>query len=227
MKKNKKVALFDIDGTVISQDSFKKILRYWFLREPWRFFLTAAILPLVSLTRGEFFSRAVLKSAFLWGLTVFRNKTACDKIFNSGKSSAPCLLKPALFKEVTAELKKLRSSGISICYISASASEWLKGIISLFDNEDHILISTRLRPFLGGFIVSGKNCYGEEKIKRLREYFDEETVFTAGYTDSPSDIPFLKLCQKSYIINANKNKKKKFSRPNLSVTHLTWHRGKS
>lgn len=48
---------------------------------------------------------------------------------------------------------------------------------------------------------TGKNCYGEEKVTRLREYTDKN--INAFYSDSLSDTPLKNLAEKSYIVKGD------------------------
>ncbi len=48
-------------------------------------------------------------------------------------------------------------------------------------------------------LIIGKNCKGEEKIKRFRELFKDTKVF-AAYSDSLSDIPMFKIAKKAYLV---------------------------
>jgi HAD superfamily phosphoserine phosphatase-like hydrolase len=46
---------------------------------------------------------------------------------------------------------------------------------------------------------SGKNCYGEEKVKRFYELYPEATI-DAFYSDSDSDAPMGKIAKACYLV---------------------------
>lgn len=69
------------------------------------------------------------------------------------------------------------------------------------------LIGSKVDKKTGSF--SGENCHGEEKVRRLNELYKDISVMNA-YSDSLSDIPILKLANKSYIVKKNKLLLKKF-----------------
>ena len=50
---------------------------------------------------------------------------------------------------------------------------------------------------------NGKNCYGEEKVRRLKEIYSNIEVIEA-YSDSLSDLPMLNLAKKRYLVKGNK-----------------------
>jgi len=51
-------------------------------------------------------------------------------------------------------------------------------------------------------VCEGKNCYGEEKVVRLKEAFKDHKI-DEFYSDSLSDAPLSLLAQKRYIVNGN------------------------
>ena len=60
------------------------------------------------------------------------------------------------------------------------------------------LIGTRCDPATGE--LTGKNCKGEEKIRRIREQLGEFTV-RAMYTDSvKADGPLLDIAKERYLV---------------------------
>ena len=59
------------------------------------------------------------------------------------------------------------------------------------------LIASKVDPSTGQF--AGKNCHGQEKIKRFTELYPNETI-DEFYTDSKSDYPFAALATKAYMV---------------------------
>lgn len=59
------------------------------------------------------------------------------------------------------------------------------------------LIASKVNPSTGQF--TGKNCHGQEKVKRFRELYPNETI-DEFYTDSKSDYPFAALAKKAYLV---------------------------
>lgn len=66
------------------------------------------------------------------------------------------------------------------------------------------LIASRVNPNNGKY--TGKNCHGEEKVRRLYENFPCDIVVDEFYSDSLSDTPLAKLAKKSYLVNKNEFK---------------------
>ena len=83
--------------------------------------------------------------------------------------------------------------------ISASPEFLLKLICNKLQVKD--LIASPIDKHTG--LYHGKNCYGIEKVKRLKEKYKNIEVIEA-YSDSLSDIPMLSLANTSYLVKKNK-----------------------
>lgn len=84
--------------------------------------------------------------------------------------------------------------------ISASYDLW----VSLFARKLGVKVVIATKTNSDGKIV-GRNCKGEEKVRRLREILPDVQVLTA-YSDSSSDIPMLDLAQTAFVVEGNKLK---------------------
>ena len=51
--------------------------------------------------------------------------------------------------------------------------------------------------------IIGKNCKGEEKVKRLASTIPNAQIVTS-YSDSESDLPILNLAKTAYVVEGNK-----------------------
>jgi HAD superfamily phosphoserine phosphatase-like hydrolase len=85
-----------------------------------------------------------------------------------------------------------------IVIVSASTEYWIK---PWSEKMGLSLISTKLEiienKLTGNF--SGKNCHGEEKVKRIRDFYDLdkfENIY--AYGDSDGDKQMLKIANKSF-----------------------------
>lgn len=81
--------------------------------------------------------------------------------------------------------------------ISASPDFLLKDICARLNVR---LICSRVDGHTGKY--TGKNCYGEEKVRRFQAEYGNQEI-KAFYSDSQSDKPMAKLAQKSYLVKQN------------------------
>ena len=85
--------------------------------------------------------------------------------------------------------------------ISASPEFLLEPICSKIGIKH--LIASEVNKNTG--LCEGENCYGEEKVLRFKNYFEEEmhSKVNKFYSDSLSDAPISLLAKERYIVNGN------------------------
>lgn len=66
------------------------------------------------------------------------------------------------------------------------------------------LIATEADPLTG--LISGKNCKGDEKVKRFRSKYGNAEI-DEFYSDSLSDLPLAQTAKRSFIVSKNKIKR--------------------
>ena len=82
--------------------------------------------------------------------------------------------------------------------ISASPEFFLKPICRKLNIN---LVASVVNKKNGKYI--SLNCYGEEKVKRLKNIFPNKSI-NSFYTDSKSDYPLVNISKKSYLVKKNK-----------------------
>ncbi len=85
--------------------------------------------------------------------------------------------------------------------ISASPEFLLKPICKRLDVS---LIASRVDSSTG--IFTGKNCHGQEKVRRFREKFPGEKI-DEFYTDSKVDYPLAEISTSAFLVNRQKIRK--------------------
>lgn len=185
----KQIAFFDFDGTITTKDTLLEFIKY---------------------TKGKFgfYMGFLLHSPFLiaYKLKLIPNQTAKEKIlsffykknqtnaFNQeckffAENILPGLIRPKALEEIL----KYKEQGTRVVIVSASPENWIRPWTESLQIE---LLATRLEiqsDCLTGKIT-GKNCYGDEKVRRIQELFtltDYDHIHTYG--DTSGDLPMLKL----------------------------------
>lgn len=191
---NQKIAFFDFDGTITTRDTLLEFIKFskgknkfylgFLLNSPW---LLAFKLKLIS---NQTAKERILR--FFFGRTTINEfETHC---FNFNQEAIPALLRPKAIKEIT----RLQQEGFSVVIVSASPENWIKPWADSLSLE---LIGTRLEikdEKLTGRIL-GRNCYGEEKVRRIEEHHllsDYQDIY--AYGDSSGDLPMLKAAKISF-----------------------------
>ena len=200
-----KVALFDIDKTIIKGDSMFKILGYTLRKYPKAILgIVPLIFKLFKYKVGLINTKTAKESMFY--ILKYLNK---DDLYDFYKQ----VLKKNIYCDAENRMKELYSRNYKIILVSASPECYLK----YFEEEEFIdfVIGTRL--YREGNNVKnkiiGENCKGEEKVRRINEYLRKLDIIidkenSVAFSDSLSDIPMFNLVNKAYLINYNKNHNK-------------------
>lgn len=209
--KSIKIALFDIDKTLINGDSMFKLLKYTIKKYPrakWN--LPKLFLMLVSY-KLKFIDTKKAKENMFYTLN-YLNNNDLEEFYND-------VIKATVYSDAIEEIKKLREMGYYILLVSASPECYLK----FFEIEDYVdgVIGTKLYLENDRYInkIDGENCKGEEKVIRITEFLKEKDLYinkneSVAYSDSLSDLPMFNLVGKAYLINYNKK--------NLDYEILRW-----
>jgi phosphatidylglycerophosphatase C len=193
MAAGKKIAFFDFDGTVTKKDTLLEFIKY-------------------SNGRLRFFSGFLLNSPYLvaYKLKIISNHKAKEKILSHFFKKIPVVdfqktcdafctgLLPQLIRsQAMEEINELKSKGFTIVLVSASPGNWISKWAGTNGLE---LIATCLKTADGKLTgeIEGKNCYGEEKVRRIMERYDlKEFEEVYAYGDTKGDRPMLLLANHS------------------------------
>jgi len=100
--------------------------------------------------------------------------------------------------EALREISKLKAGNTEIVIVSASAANWIRKWSDTLLLE---LVSTSLEIKSGMITgrIEGKNCQGQEKVRRILERWNlEDFDEIYAYGDSEADKPMLALATKSF-----------------------------
>ena len=194
-------AFFDFDDTLAKGDSIFPYLLYCIRRglAPKRQLFKAAAGFLrwkVQPSSGRAVKEMTL--SFIKGHTVEEMDSVARDFFRSVQQKA-------FFEDAAPELFRLRQQGVRIVVVSASSDLYMR-VLPEFLPVDAV-ISTVCETENGCYTGKiGKNCKGEEKVRRIRTWLEEQGFSidkdsSAGYGDSPSDAPMLQLTASPNLVN--------------------------
>ena len=191
------VAVFDLDGTLTTRDTFFPFLRFV---AGTRAFLARLplVVPLLGLMALGVLSR---KQAKEWVLHLFLRDMPRAELALRGEAFArerlPALLRP----QAKARLARHRADGDRCVLASASLAAYVEpwGRAAGFDD----ICATELECDPVGRLtgrIAGENCRGAEKVRRLKALLGElPPQDLHGYGDSRADRAFLKLCGEAHF----------------------------
>ncbi len=187
------IVFCDFDGTITTKDSFAEFIKFY--KSPTLFYFGLILCsPFLLLFKLRVLSNQAAKEL----LTRFYFKG--DHITDfSEKANTFSLTKidDILIPKAIQQLQEYKKAGGKVVIVSASFALYLKAWCSKNDFE---LIATELEvkdeKITGNFF--GENCYGEEKLKRIRLSYDLSNYEVHAYGDTKGDLPMLSIAQKSF-----------------------------
>ncbi len=190
---SKSIAFFDFDGTITTKDTYLEFIR--FAKGDFRFF-TGFLLnsPVMAGYLAKLVPHYVAKERMLTHyfkgtpLSEFQNK--CDSFSNK---IVPGLIRPGALEEI----KTLQANGTTVVIVSASFGNWIQQWATSLQLELIATIPQIKEGKLTGKI-DGKNCHGEEKVRRIKEKFElGQYAEIHAYGDTGGDKPMLALATKA------------------------------
>jgi phosphatidylglycerophosphatase C len=189
-----KIALFDFDGTVTTDDSLIKFIRFTVgdVKAIWGMLLLSPMLVRYKLKLiPNYKAKQMMLSYFFRGMTE-QNFLQVAKEYSL--KHIDNILRPKAIEKI----KWHKEQGHKIVIVSASIESWLK---PWCDQNSLDLIATKKEVKDG--IVTGKflskNCYGIEKANRVKEAYNlSDYDYIYAYGDTRGDKELLELADKSF-----------------------------
>jgi phosphatidylglycerophosphatase C len=185
-----RIAFFDFDGTITTKDTLLEIIKYKHGENKFRFGfyimngfnLVAYKLGIISNQRAK---EKVLRY-FFRKMSPGQFQAMADEF---GRTQIPLLIRPKALEEI----RKLKEGGAEVVIVSASAENWIREWCRSLNVQ---LIATQLEvknDKMTGRII-GRNCYGEEKVARIKSKYDLSNYREIYcYGDTSGDKPMLAL----------------------------------
>ncbi len=208
MDNEKKIAFFDLDGTLVSAHLWIGLIKHHFRAKEkifsafWFIISHMALMPFWKMhlipTKEYYKSWARDMADLIKGINVDRAK----EIFNWLSDE---YLLPTLRKNVFERLKKHQEEGFLTVLISGSFSELLEIIASRLNID--FAIGTDLETVENKY--SGKVvpplCFGEGKVEKIKKFLSEKYLQvnfkeSFAYSDSFFDLPLLKLVGNPVVV---------------------------
>jgi phosphatidylglycerophosphatase C len=197
----KKTAIFDLDGTITRKDTYVSFLLNFLLSHPLRLIISSHLLLAVIFYKMGFRDNTWLKVTFL---RTILGGISRNEVHRCAIKFVDILVKKGLNQGALQAINKHQKAGDHLILLSASFDFYVQeiGRRLVFDE----IICTRAewddKDRVTGNLT-GKNCYGSNKIERLEEYFSDraDNWSTTVYTDHHSDLPLLEWADHGVAVN--------------------------
>jgi HAD superfamily hydrolase (TIGR01490 family) len=191
----KGIAFFDFDGTITTRDTLLEFIKFargslsFYLGFLYNiFYLVAFKIKLISNQSAK----EKILTYFFKGTDAKKFEILTREFTNR---VLPSLIRPGAVEEI----KRLQKENFVVVIVSASPENW----ICHWCNENNlILIASKLEVINGSITgkISGKNCHGQEKVRRILEnYSIDEFDEIYAYGDTKGDLPMLELATKPFF----------------------------
>ncbi|WP_415407833.1 HAD family hydrolase [Sulfurovum sp. CS9] len=188
------LALYDFDGTITTDDSLIKFIRYAVgdIKTLWGMLLLS---PMMITYKLKFIPNYKAKQLMLSYFFKGMNDQQFQKVaMEYSLKHIDTILRPKAMEKITWH----KEQGHTIVVVSASIQCWLK---PWCDRNDLDLIATKIE--MKDDIVTGKlltkNCYGIEKANRIKEAYNlSDYDYIYAYGDSQGDREMLKLADENF-----------------------------
>jgi HAD superfamily hydrolase (TIGR01490 family) len=201
-----KLAIFDVDFTITKRETLFEFYLFMIKKRPWLILyfpvcILSALLFVIKVIPAKKTKELFIK--FIDGIDEKAMKSFVDEFYEKRLSKI-------FYIDAIEEIKKLKEEKCKVYLISASGEFYLNTLYNL-PEVDKIIGTVFLKS--NGIYhnkIVGKNCKGEEKVRRLKEYLKNKNIevdFENSYmfSDSLSDLPLLKLVGNPYLINFKGN----------------------
>lgn len=188
------IAFFDFDGTITTDDSLLKFIR--FVVGNRRFIVgLISLFPMLVLYKLKFIANYKAKQYLLtW---YFKDMREDDFLKVANEYSLNHIDKILRLKAIE-RLNWHKKQQHKIVIVSASIDCWLRPWCEKNDLE---LIATKLE-IKDGFVTGNlltKNCFGQEKVNRIKEIYDlKDFDYIYAYGDSSGDKEMLSIANEKY-----------------------------
>lgn len=203
-----KLGIFDIDYTLTKRETAMEFMFFLIKKNPKNiiYFPKSALSALMYLFK--IYDAGKSKEIFL---SFIKNISEND-MKKIAKEFYDEVLSKILYDDAINMIKKLKNNGYKIILISASAEFYLNELYNIKEVDKIIGTKFELKDGKYNNKIIGKNCKGQEKVKRLYEYLKNQNIeadFKNSYmfSDSLADLPLFNLVGNPYLINAKKRHK--------------------
>jgi phosphatidylglycerophosphatase C len=195
-----RIAVFDLDRTLIRCDSFPTLLNSLLLRNWWR--LTGVVLasPALLLLWASPYTRTASLSLLLWLATVGMS----DEQWATAVSLQARQLASDTMNVVNWDglrtLKEHQERGDQVVLVTGSWCDLATALCNALALQGVKVVGSTRRVCMKGW-VADEHCVGPRKIEMLKAA-GVAPPWSVVYTDSASDVPLLHHAERRCVVNA-------------------------
>jgi putative phosphoserine phosphatase / 1-acylglycerol-3-phosphate O-acyltransferase len=216
----KKLAIIDIDGTLINGQSQQKFIAHLRKKHYVGFFQYIVIMIWFLLYKARLIKET--RNILSFALKIFKGKSRGEiasivDIFVSEE------IHDMYYKKTKDMLLKIKGLGYNIVLLSSAVEPIVSAIAKDLQVEEYLCTKlSHLNDNLDGK-TEGIQTYGNEKLNKIQLFINNSAVAYSGtlvIADHYSDIPLLKWAEKSIVANPQPDMRKWATQNNVPVIYL-------
>lgn len=193
------LAVFDLDGTVTSGDTYVAFLLHFLRAHPVRLLRTSSLPFAVAMHRAGLRDNTWLKARFMERILGGTDRARIERSVESFLSG---LLTRGLRPGALAALEAHRARGDRLILASASFDLYVEPLAEALGF--HTVVCTRAAWQHGALTgrLDGPNCYGHAKLELLQRHLGRtEGAGVTAYSDHHTDLPLLTWSEHGVAVN--------------------------
>jgi phosphatidylglycerophosphatase C len=192
------LAIFDLDGTLVTRDSFLPFLVGYTIKRR-RFWPLLAMPFWIGLYVVRLISARTVKERLL---TLFFRGEKKEDIDKHGEQFCTTWVERHPRANLMAKLREHQNAGHRIILLSASPDLYVPRIGSYLGIKETVCTRVAWNENICTGKIIGPNCKGVEKVTLLSEYLQVKTLPepSFAYGDSKSDLPILRWTTHGYLV---------------------------
>jgi len=199
----KKIALYDVDYTILSVNSMFSLFIYSIQKKPFIIFFAPLLIIFFLFWLIGILPVNILKSVWIYPIKSLDKKS----LEEYSREFVKRFLFPKIKKGVKQNINSYKKNGYLIIFATASYEFYIKYLAEYLKADYYF--GTIVDFDSNGIFpkITGKNCRGKEKISRILEKLPIKKIDrknSIGFSDSVDDRPFLGLVNKLCIVNGKK-----------------------
>lgn len=201
-KKEKTVAYFDFDKTIIDRDSIAPFLIFYLKKYPKKIITLILLTPFFILFTLKITDNQKIKEKIS---RLFKNMSI-KELESVSKYFANNIIPKYYYKDALKQIEFHKEKGDTLVLITASYGLYIKFIAENLGFDKYIATELwKFREHYTGYLY-GKNCYkAEKRFRLLSEGFKEtETKGRYAYSDSISDLNLFNFAEYKICVNPDK-----------------------
>jgi phosphatidylglycerophosphatase C len=197
----KRLAVFDLDGTITRHDTLIQFILGYLKSRPWRLFGFVLAIPAVVLYLLRVTDRGALKGSVIHWTLGGSSRSDLDAW---AATFVPHVLEHGVFKAALDQIAEHKRNGDVLVLMSASPDFYVPAVARHLGFNEVTCTGVRWNGERLDGRLTTENCRGAEKARRFAELRSRYPgLATSAYGNAASDLDHLRLADRGVLVNGD------------------------